>query len=246
MNHPSPIFWPWETGAFHAFYLFTIIALVLVLVYVIIRYAIIPQKRIHKMEIEKSKKDLLIHAEMLVEHEKKNIAMELHDSILPSLSLVRLYNNSPEADDTLKHVINRLRDVSHILRGVAEFDTENAAESIKSMIKLYANKYGLITNVQIDEYVLNNEYTVEYKYLANRIISEALNNIIKHSRANFIVVNINRRGFTIMDNGCGFNAKEVKEGIGIKNMKDRASKIEAVFSISSKIGEGTTITVTLP
>ena len=49
---------------------------------------------------------------------------------------------------------------------------------------------------------------------------------------------------TIADDGRGFEVATVgKDGIGLKNMQERAKSIQAKFSISSVIGEGTKIQV---
>ena len=50
---------------------------------------------------------------------------------------------------------------------------------------------------------------------------------------------------TIEDNGIGFDFEKVKFGFGIQNMRKRASLANAKFSISSKIGTGSRLTLEL-
>jgi len=50
----------------------------------------------------------------------------------------------------------------------------------------------------------------------------------------------------IKDDGVGFNVKQKKKGIGIKNMKSRVEKIHGIFSIHSRPNEGTIINIQIP
>jgi signal transduction histidine kinase len=81
-----------------------------------------------------------------------------------------------------------------------------------------------------------------------RIIQESVNNAIKYANAKEIKVQISKKDgrfcFDIMDNGKGFNVDEVELGNGLSNMKKRASELGGKLSINSKIGKGTTISLT--
>ncbi|MDG2433440.1 ATP-binding protein [Flavobacterium sp.] len=79
-----------------------------------------------------------------------------------------------------------------------------------------------------------------------RIIQESLNNAIKHSKATHVVVDFevmdNEILITIIDNGVGFDSKEIKEGNGLSNMKKRAKEINADFIIE-QLQPGTKVTL---
>src|SRR5690606_28815068 len=70
-----------------------------------------------------------------------------------------------------------------------------------------------------------------------RIIQEALQNCVKYSMAKSVHVGFqlcnNSLEMVIKDDGKGFNVKKTKYGIGIKNMKSRAEKINGNFYINS-------------
>lgn len=80
-----------------------------------------------------------------------------------------------------------------------------------------------------------------------RIIQEALNNAIKYSVSSEISINITEGiehiKITINDNGIGFDKTKVELGNGINNMQKRVQEIGGELSITSKINEGTSITI---
>jgi signal transduction histidine kinase len=86
-----------------------------------------------------------------------------------------------------------------------------------------------------------------------RIVQETLNNILKHSKAQNIIADINYEPdnykLFISDDGTGFDMLTLeagKTGIGLKNMESRAALIGAAFSIKSAGNQGTTVAIHLP
>jgi PAS domain S-box-containing protein len=85
-----------------------------------------------------------------------------------------------------------------------------------------------------------------------RVLQEALVNVAKHSRAKNVAVNLSidagagRVRLTIKDSGVGFSVARVKGGLGLLNMQERVSRVDGRFSIRTKPGEGTRLTIELP
>jgi signal transduction histidine kinase len=82
------------------------------------------------------------------------------------------------------------------------------------------------------------------------VIKEALNNTVKYAQANFVKVTAEFRNsrleFTVKDNGVGFDIMNTRMfGNGLTNMKKRMEDIDGEFSLDSKIGSGTEITLSL-
>jgi len=77
------------------------------------------------------------------------------------------------------------------------------------------------------------------------IYKEGLNNSAKYSKATIVNTSLERRKkriiLTIKDDGIGFNQKEVKNGNGLHNMKERAQSLQGNFEINSNLGKGTSI-----
>jgi signal transduction histidine kinase len=89
-----------------------------------------------------------------------------------------------------------------------------------------------------------------------RIVQEAINNIEKHARAKTIKVQLGFRGksihLRIQDDGRGFDlhapsrSRNRSHGLGLTNMRERASSMGGTCKIQSLAQKGTTITVTVP
>jgi two-component system NarL family sensor kinase len=85
-----------------------------------------------------------------------------------------------------------------------------------------------------------------------RIVQELVSNILKHSQANEIILQLNRYEsellLTIEDNGIGFDTSSelLKQGMGLKNIKSRVTKLNGKFHIDSHKGKGSIITIEIP
>jgi signal transduction histidine kinase len=82
-----------------------------------------------------------------------------------------------------------------------------------------------------------------------RIIQECLNNIVKHSEATaasiHLAVRDSRLVLSIKDNGSGFDTGELKPGLGLGIMRERAARLGATLEMNSVIGDGTEIKLSL-
>jgi signal transduction histidine kinase len=84
-----------------------------------------------------------------------------------------------------------------------------------------------------------------------RIVQEALQNAIKHSRARQVSVRLvgDRDGLklTIADDGVGFDLAEAwGRGLGLLSMSERLEPIDGTFKIDSTPGAGTRLEVVAP
>ena len=95
-----------------------------------------------------------------------------------------------------------------------------------------------------------------------RIIQECLTNIAKYARAHYVaiglsVVDVNPDAATgdqvgdgirlvIQDNGVGMDVVSRGPGLGLIGMRERVEGLNGHFSMLSRPGEGTTVTVDLP
>lgn len=105
----------------------------------------------------------------------------------------------------------------------------------------------LITNYN-GSLPLNKEVMLYY------ITQEALNNVLRHSHAKSVTVRLKQTTMNVIleieDFGCGFDTTQVDnegmaKGMGIRNMRERASLAGGTFMITSTPGKGTKITVTI-
>jgi signal transduction histidine kinase len=81
-------------------------------------------------------------------------------------------------------------------------------------------------------------------------IKEALNNVVKHSRATDVWIQVSIAPglleIKITDNGAGINMAKLREfGNGLNNMKKRMENINGTFSIENRDGTVTTFVTPL-
>ncbi len=96
----------------------------------------------------------------------------------------------------------------------------------------------------------------EIRYQLISIISEAFHNITKYAQAKNVWVHFTRNDkklvMTVRDDGIGFDTSTVSNdkvkasGYGLGNMAKRMKRVNGNLLISSSVGNGTTITVTIP
>jgi signal transduction histidine kinase len=86
-----------------------------------------------------------------------------------------------------------------------------------------------------------------------RLAQEALNNVVKHARADCVDIVLDRTpeyvSLIIEDNGVGFDLsapKTADRGLGLIGMRERAALVGANLQIESAPGKGTTVIVRAP
>ncbi len=83
------------------------------------------------------------------------------------------------------------------------------------------------------------------------IAQEALNNVLKHSRASEVHVDLHYAAdevcLEVLDNGVGFDPAQVRPGgMGLEGMRARTRQIEGSLALESLPGEGTKVSVQVP
>jgi nitrate/nitrite-specific signal transduction histidine kinase len=91
-----------------------------------------------------------------------------------------------------------------------------------------------------------NEFTQKHVFL---IYKEILVNIIRHSKASFVVIDIevqkNKLTLLIKDNGVGFDTSENKKGYGLYSIKRRVERLKGNISINSAKNAGCSIGISI-
>lgn len=79
---------------------------------------------------------------------------------------------------------------------------------------------------------------------------EALNNVVKHARAKTVWITLGEAdgqvSMEVRDDGVGFSKAEVREGLGLKGLRERTMKWGGELTIDSLAGQGTSIQITVP
>jgi len=198
-------------------------------------------------------------SKMKVLEERERIGMELHDGVIQSLYALGMQVELLRRSDSLRAeqlspVINGLDTViSDIRRYIMQLRTDGQQETIKECLVDMANKLHSSNNLDIkinapDDFPPFPPATFEGICL---IINEALSNAVRHAQADSIIIaaDISDTHFRvqIQDNGHGFDISDINaSGLGLNNMHKRARFYGGKIDVSSTIGEGTTIDISIP
>ena len=85
-----------------------------------------------------------------------------------------------------------------------------------------------------------------------RVAQEALRNVVKHARASQVVVRLLRSEqmlrMSVCDSGVGFDVKlnQAPQGLGLISMQERVRLVRGDFSLKTRPGEGTIVTIRVP
>jgi signal transduction histidine kinase len=122
-----------------------------------------------------------------------------------------------------------------------------ADQGLLAALEAHASKTPLDVDVRaenIDRYPQAIESAVYFCCL------EALQNSIKHAGATMATIDVDssaeKLSFTVTDNGTGFDPTVTAVGSGLKNMADRLEALDGEFHVTSKGGDGTTVSGILP
>ena len=195
------------------------------------------------------------------ENERKKIALFLHDTISASLSSAGMHLNvflsqhtglPPEITKTkliLDETHDKVRDLSHDLIPtlLARFGLLYALDDLCEKYSNSTLHFEYLNTIPIKK-----RYTEKFETRLYFIISELLNNIIKHSEASkakvLLIEKNNEMIIEITDNGRGFDINKFNfvEGFGLNQIKARINNLDGQFDVKSKINEGTFVMISVP
>jgi signal transduction histidine kinase len=196
------------------------------------------------------------------ENERRRIALELHDSLGQSLTIIRnralmsltktdehetLIEQMREISDASAAALRETRELARNLHP-AQIEHLGLSAALATLVESIANGTSIALTKEIEDKIapLTNDKAINIY----RIAQESLSNIIKHSNANMAVVTLRQTDdwltLIIEDDGTGFSAADSHSGLGLKGVHERAGIIGAQLKILSSPGKGTRITVSLP
>lgn len=215
----------------------------------VIFFVVLYQRRIihHQLEIkrinEQKQQELLKASLESEERERNRIAAELHDDVGATLSSVRLYLSTaerlPQNRDALGHSkqlldesIQKVRDISHKLQPstLETFGLDIALASLANVI----DRAGVIRMSYQAIPPLPVMNTVKQLTLY-RIVQELINNIIKHSAADYVSLKAwgegNQWMLGLEHDGTGITQNEFLiyvDGPGSGGMKNIANRLNSI------------------
>lgn len=190
------------------------------------------------------------------EKQRKSLADDLHDAVLQNLFFLKKrlaeIPELNELDEHLGEIMSTLRQIIHAQRpSMLDQGLPLALEDLVHEMQQVADKAPMISwqsepNLELG---MDDETAISIY----RIAQEALFNVLKHARAEFVNVILKQDAeaewmLTVEDDGIGLpvegvNSHDAKAGYGLVGMRERALMIGADLDILSQPGEGTTVTV---
>lgn len=209
----------------------------------------------------------LYSEELAINEERNRIAREIHDGIAQSLAFTaikldlaeRLLERDPEkarteivlSKQTLREQIKEVRRSIFALRPI-DLERFGLVETVKKYVSDFGEQHNILTDLSVQGEV---HLSPSDEAVIFRILQESLNNVAKHSQAKRVWVSlVAGESVTLMvgDDGKGFDPSLVGErvttagGLGLKQMRERIEARGGSYHIDSQMGQGTTVTVTLP
>jgi signal transduction histidine kinase len=190
------------------------------------------------------------------------ISQEIHDNIGQFISLAKLQLNTlnfrslPSVKEQVAHSADLL---TKALEDLRDLSRSLSSEVIRSNGLATAVELQIAQLRKLELPEVNYEVKGEYQFLDEqkeifilRILQEAVNNIVRHSDARAVTIQLNymeaNLSLYIVDNGKGFDPAVIGDGSssGIGNMNRRAEMIGAIFKIDSAPGVGTAVNLLVP
>lgn len=236
------------------------VSVVSLLIAVIIAFFVVSVIRYHRHYIRLQKER--IEAEILMqEQERKRVANDLHDSMGPLLSTVKLYLQSividneqdkqllDKASTYIDETITSLREISYNLLP-SGLSRKGLAETLKEYVYRVASRNVLRIEFNPEANLMVNK---EIEVHLFRILQEIIQNTIKHAKAQtlrlWITDNTGELVILSEDDGLGFdveNTRNSSAGLGLKSIESRCELIGASLEIISEKGKGCRIVIKIP
>jgi PAS domain S-box-containing protein len=220
------------------------------------------QEKLLQQEVNKQK----LVAQAMVdaqEKERAEIGKELHDNINQILSTTKLYLELAKSDNeerlslitrsagNIHNAIHEIRNISRSLVPTSIGDL-GLLDSLTDLVESVQTTRA----IQVEFYPVGNfdeKLSDKTKLMLFRIIQEQVNNVLKHSGARNLIIELileeteNRIELSITDDGKGFNPEKVrKKGLGLSNIMSRADLFGGKVTIQSAPGRGCKLRVQVP
>ena len=201
------------------------------------------------------------------EEERRHIAQELHDGVGQVLTVAKISlhiaekSETPDMsrakiDEAVRFIDQCIDGVRNLSRGMrpALLDEDGLLPALRAFLEEQRRHSGLDLTLRAPPALRRFPPATEVALF--RIVQEAFTNVLRHARAEQVVVTIDATKdsleASVRDDGQGFDVDAVvgktlaAHHLGLVGMRERARAIGADFSITSRVGRGAQVSVRLP
>lgn len=216
------------------------------------------------MEYSASRNQIGSYIIQAQEEEIKRISLELHEGVGQNLFSILTGLKLVESGINEEHYKNYLHEMTQLIEKTMQeirllsvelyppaLTTFGLLPAIKSYIKVYTSTFGILVKLSstgVEKNILEKDSIAVF-----RVCQEALANIAKYADTSNVKMDLtwsnSELKITIFDFGRGFQKEDLEKNpyaLGIATMKERMLLTGGQCEISSKIGEGTSIEISLP
>lgn len=195
------------------------------------------------------------------ENERKRFATDLHDSIGPLLSSINLYLSAlakSKLSDRNEKIITASREiVTETLINIKEISNNLSPHVLNDFglvnaINSFIDKINLSKsiNISFDSKNLDCRLNQQVEVVIYRVVTELINNTIKHAEANNIQITLSKENNSLnliyLDDGKGFDPQVINTettGMGLYNILSRIRSLNGTHSIQSNHEIGGMMTI---
>jgi signal transduction histidine kinase len=213
--------------------------------------------RLHE-EAERTAREL---RRLEVIEDRERIAKELHDGVIQSLfavgmslqglaSLVGDDEVGRRLEAAVEDVDRAIRDLRNYIFGLRPgvLADRHLDQAIKELSADFSARSDVVTVAAVDAGVAAELSSRAADVV--QLVREALSNVARHGEATTCRISLARveEGaiLEIDDDGRGFDVDLTTWGMGLNNLRDRVERMGGAFKVTSVLGEGTTVRITLP
>jgi two-component system sensor histidine kinase UhpB len=197
----------------------------------------------------------------LQEHERKHLALALHDDMGQYLTGIRaqllllrsMTHQSPATAATLRGLEINCQHMQESFRGLIRdlypvvLERLQLGEAIELLVAQWQQAQGIRCDLQMGSQLPLME-SAQQAHLY-RLLQEALTNVARHSGASQVHVRLHRRGarlaLLVSDNGSG--AERIpRPGIGMRSMGERARCLGGQLRLRTRPGSGWSLRLSIP
>ncbi len=208
---------------------------------------------------------LSLHLQNVIEEERAMMAKEIHDEF--GQNLVALSMNAAWLKANLKDKNKKTEDVIDEQVKISVDAIQKSRSLFNSLRPYMLDEIGLVAairwnaqtflkyaNIKIDIHsnMEDEKFPKEISLCLYRIFQESLNNIIRHSEATKISIEIFKNDqmieMNIEDNGIGFDSTNVNilNSHGLLGIRERVYAQSGKYLLNSELGKGTRIQIQIP
>lgn len=194
------------------------------------------------------------------EKERTRIAKDLHDGIVQDLTAIKLQLNAGIDDSSTvdkKTVVDAVESIDKASKEVRNISYQmmpttliqlGFIPAIEDLLKRVLTTSNI--NYDFEQIGILERLPDNIEVSVFRITQELLNNVLKHSDANFVSLLITLKANVVTmifeDNGKGFDAATVKKGIGFSSLSSRVELLNGDIKYEKAEGAGTMAIVKIP